>query len=102
MDKWDYLEIGYRTLIFLAMVVPIGYFLNLIVESLKPYELLGSAISGFFVLGFVFYMIGVASWLTFVSKGTFRPKQKEYDCDEDMDVVDEDDGIIDVEGELKT
>ena len=90
MDKYDYMEIAYRTGLFIAIVAASSYVLSRFVDLAKqstgwyPWFL---AILYIFV--WIVFVIGIAAYLIFVAKGSFRPKPPEDENDDDEDNVPE-------------
>jgi hypothetical protein len=79
MDKYDYIEIVYRTVLFLT-IMGAGMYVML-TTFLLPFPPNPDITWWGFTIAlmtiWVIFGIGVSSYLIFVAKGTFRPKTQE-------------------------
>ena len=90
-DKWDYLEILYRSLIVLMVTGTSAFFLvqmvYAIVALFPDHPFIVYLITSLLFFGWVLMAIGVCAWVIFIAKGTFRPKEELPADGEDLEDI---------------
>jgi hypothetical protein len=91
MDKYDYLEIVYRGLLFLVAASASFSILQLAIGAAKDQHHPGITLFAYGIMvtwAWVIFLVGVAAYTIFIAKGSFRPSDNEY-IDELADIVEE-------------
>lgn len=79
-DKWDYIEVVYRTALLVLLSGTTLYAVVKITESLRSvypaYNVLVYLITTVLFIGWLVLTISATAYLVFVSTGTFRPREE--------------------------
>ena len=90
-DKWDYIEVAYRTLIIVLILSSAGFFAMKMIEAVKyvmpAYPFLAYIIASLITFFWIVLCVAVIAWAVFIAKGTFRPREELPDDGEDLEDI---------------